>query len=33
MKWGPGMVTNRIYYNSYEIIMNFYEPGGGNGEY
>lgn len=34
MKWGPGNgASTGGYYNSYEIIMNFYEPGGGNGEY
>ena len=34
MKWGPGNgAATGGYYNSYEIIMNFYEPGGGNGEY
>ena len=34
MKWGPGNGNaSGGYYNSYEIIMNFYEPGGGNGEY
>ena len=32
--WGPGTGTNPTqHYYSYEIVMNFFEPGGGNGEY
>ena len=32
--WGPGTGSPiKQYYNSYEVIMNFYEQGGGNGEY
>ena len=32
--WGPGTGTTPTqHYYSYEIVMNFFEPGGGNGEY
>ena len=32
--WGPGTSANPAqYYHSYEIVMNFYEQGSGNGEY
>ncbi|AMO43118.1 hypothetical protein R1080702_109 [Cyanophage S-RIM32] len=32
--WGPGTGANPVqYYNSYEIVMNFFEPGAANGEY
>ncbi len=32
--WGPGTTANPAqFYHSYEIVMNFYEQGAGNGEY
>lgn len=32
--WGPGTSANPAqFYHSYEIVMNFYEQGAGNGEY
>ena len=32
--WGPGTDANPVqYYHSYEVVMNFFEPQGGNGEY
>lgn len=32
--WGQGTGANTLqHYYSYEVVMNFFEPGGGNGEY